>query len=69
MNTVAVNGTKEYEKEVVSRKDSLTERFLRYFGENARTIAMGMLLMNGNASIYNMYRYGNLMREKQHLTF
>ena len=40
MNTVAVNGTKEYEKEVVSRKDSLTERFFRYFGENARTIAM-----------------------------
>ena len=30
MNTVAVNGTKEYEKEVVSRKDSLTERFFRY---------------------------------------
>ena len=65
MNTVAVNRTKEYEKEVVSRKDSLTERLLRYFGENARTIAMGMLLMNGNASIYNMYRYGNLMQEKQ----
>ena len=65
MNTVAVNGTKEYEKEAVSRKDSLTERFFRYFGENARTIAMGMLLMNGNASIYNMYRYGNLMQEKQ----
>ena len=65
MNTVAVNGTKEYEKEVVSRKDSLTERFFRYFGENARNIAMGMLLMNGNASIYNMYRYGNMMQEKQ----
>lgn len=65
MNTVAVNGTKEYEKEVVSRKDSLTERFFRYFGKNARTIAMGMLLMNGNASIYNMYRYGNMMQEKQ----
>lgn len=65
MNTVAVNRTKEYEKEAVSRKDSLTERLLRYFGENARTIAMGMLLMNGNASIYNMYRYGNLMQEKQ----
>lgn len=60
MSTVAINRTNGYAKR--EEKVSLAERFSRYFGENAKSIALGMAMMNGNVSIYNMYKYGNMMK-------
>lgn len=60
MSTVAINRTNEYAKR--GNRVSLAERFNRYFAENAKSISLGMLLMNGNMSMYNMYKIGNLTK-------
>lgn len=54
MSTVALNKN-AYAGERKERV-SLRERMKKYFAENAATITAGIMLMNGNASAYDVYR-------------
>lgn len=53
MSTIAVSQNRYARRE---EKASLLERIRKYFAENADTINSGLLMMNGNASPYLLYR-------------
>ena len=54
MSTVALNKN-AYAGERRERV-SLKERVKKYFAENAATITAGLLMLNGSASAYDVYR-------------
>ena len=54
MSTIALNKN-AYEGERKERV-SLKERMRKYFTENAATITAGLLMLNGSASAYDVYR-------------
>lgn len=54
MSTIAVSQNGYIRNE--EKKVSLKERMRKYFEENGATITAGLLMMNGSASPYTLYR-------------